>query len=200
MAVNTNSGKPIRLVATYTSSGTFTPPTGTTAVFASIHGAGGGGGAGGYDSNSRYGGGNVGGSGGSNIIAGTWVQVVPGVAASVTIGAGGAGVMNEAGAAGGTTSFDGAFSVTGANGGSVGQSGSPTYGPGTAGNAGGSSASSTLSALPPSNIALPRAGFTVSTLNSGGGNGGGGGGGRSTAGSPNSTGGTGQSGIIYIYA
>jgi len=194
MALNQSFGTPIRLSATFTSSGTYTPPAGTTAVFVSIHGAGGGGGAGSTDSNGRYGSGNIGGTGGVGAIAGTWVQVTPGTGCSVSIGAGGG---NQA--AGGTTNFDNAFSVTGGNAGGNSPGGPSNSFPGSAGNSGSGSSSSSLTALPPSASALPRASSTILVANSGGQPGGNGGPGVNTA-APTSVGGTGASGIVYIYS
>ena len=99
----------------FTSSGTFTAPTGVTKVYLTM--IGGGGGGGGSDTAAAGGGGG----------AGAWVinypfTVTPGNNYTVTIGAGGAGSTgagNPPGSTGGTTSFD-TVSVLGGGGGNSG--------------------------------------------------------------------------------
>jgi hypothetical protein len=158
MAININPGANLRHVATYTSSGTFKVPEGTSVVFASIRGASGGGGFGQSDTN-RYGGQN-GRVGGNGLVAGGFVQVTPGRDHTVTIGAAGGG-----GGTGGTSSFDGAITVTGGTGGSQ----------TSAGTAGQASAVTSLTTLPPNSASSARAaGFiTQSTGANAGGSGGG---------------------------
>jgi hypothetical protein len=157
MAININPGTPIRHVATYTSSGTFTPPAGVTTAFVSMHSAtGGGGGAAGQDN------GNGGGQGGLGLVVGSFVEVIPGVACTVTIGAAGAlGVSNvgrynspraASGGTGGTTSFDGNFFVTGSVGGQggVGRDQGNTVGDaGAALTSGAATGTTTLTSLSP---------------------------------------------------
>lgn len=97
-------------VQRFTSSGTFTAPTGITKVYISMCGGGGGG------ANNKGGGG-----GGGAYIIGFPFTVVPGNNYTVTIGAGGAGgadVGNTDGTIGGTTSFD-SISVLGGSGGTA---------------------------------------------------------------------------------
>ena len=112
MAININPGAPLRHVATFNSSGTFTPPTGTNLAFVSVVGSG----SGGYGSAPNIAG-NTGFTGG---VAGAYVQVVGGSPHVVTVGAGGAGAGSSgnflAPGTGGTTSFDGRISITGAGG------------------------------------------------------------------------------------
>ena len=114
MSIDRNPGTPIRHVASFNSSGTFTPPPGTNLAFVSTVGAG----SGGYSA-SRYGTGATGHAGG---VAGAYVQVIGGSPHVVTVGAGGSAGdstasdnMNAPGR-GGTTSFDGRLTITGAGG------------------------------------------------------------------------------------
>lgn len=96
----------------FTSSGSWTCPTGITQIY--VDAAAGGGGGYGVSGSST---GGAGGGGGS-ALAGAPYTVVPGTAYPVTIGAGGAGgaAGGNAGAAGGTTSFGTLFSLTGGGG------------------------------------------------------------------------------------
>jgi hypothetical protein len=164
----------LRHLQSFVSSGSFYPPAGTTVVFVSVHGASGGGGTG----NPRYSP-NTGGTGGAGKISGGYVQVNPGAPHGVTIGAG------TAGATGGTTSFDGAITITG---GSVG--GYSIYGGAGAGSAGTPSATTSLTTLNPSNNAVVR----VTSFNTSNTNVAGGAGGASSA-----TGSAGSSGQVHIY-
>jgi len=112
MAINTNPGSPLRLVGSITTSGNFSVPAGTSVAFVSIHSSTGGGG-GSQGPGPRYSLSGAGAAGGTGIVAGAWVQVVPGSTYPVVIGAGGSagtGGSNNAavsGGVGGTTSFDG---------------------------------------------------------------------------------------------
>lgn len=89
-------------MAVYTSSTTWTVPSGITKI--KVHATGGGGG--GYGGNSTY---NAGGDGGPS--AGTaigYFSVTPGASYTITIGAGGSGgVSGNAGGSGGNTTFVG---------------------------------------------------------------------------------------------
>jgi len=165
----------LRHIQTFTSSGTFYPPAGTTVVFVSIHGASGGGGG----ARRRYSGNLTGGVGGVGKISGGYVQVNPQAPHSVVVGGGGAGgnfaytgyyTQGYTGATGGTTSFDGAiFNFGGAGGNGAGD----WIGNGNAGSAGSSNAQTALTTLTPSNSASPRvSGFSISNTNIAGGNGG----------------------------
>jgi len=158
----------------FTSTGTFTAPTGVTKIFITMCGGGGGGG--------RDDGTSGGGGGG----AGAWIirtafTVVAGNNYTVTVGTGGAGATapSTSGAAGGNTSFTDANSITvTCNGGSGG-------GIGGGGNGG--------AALGAYNASEATAGTPVTTVGGNGGtapSGGRGGGG----GNPFGTGGTGGSG------
>jgi hypothetical protein len=102
---------------TFTSSGTFTVPTGITSVWVTMTGGGGSGGAG-----ISFDGGPSGAAGAFTIKRA--VSVTAGASITVTIGGGGAGVAagiaaTTAGGRGGTTSF-GSVSVTGGYGGRFG--------------------------------------------------------------------------------
>jgi hypothetical protein len=161
-----------RHVQTFTSTGTFTPPLGVNQVYVSIEGATGGcGGIGAHST--RYGNvpGGAGGNGGAGAIVGAWVQVLPGVAYTVTIGAGGStggdGRLNVGtggqGSTGGTTGFDGVLTVSGGTGG---YGSGPYSGNGSAGSTGALAyARTSLTTLSPSSSATPRVG-TVTTSGS----------------------------------
>jgi hypothetical protein len=103
----------------FTANGTFTVPTGITAVSVSLWAGGGGGKGGGSGASSNAG---VAGNGGTvNAI----VTVTPGASISVTVGAGGNGSSGSAsttsnGSTGGTTSFGSLASITGGGGGGTG--------------------------------------------------------------------------------
>lgn len=160
MAINTSPGTPVRHVATFNSSGTWNAPQGVSLAFVSVHGATGGGG-GRSGPGSRY----SGAAGGSSPIAAGWVQVNPGNPHTITVGAGGSAGTNvngdttgNTGGVGGTSSFDGAITVTGGNGGV----GANRYGNNnTVGTLGASSARTTLPTVSPSNATTIRvASFT----------------------------------------
>jgi len=194
MAININPGSPLRHVATFNSSGTFTPPPGTNLAFVSVVGAG----SGGYGG-VRYASGATGFTGG---IAGAYVQVVGGSPHVITIGAGGAG-GNAGGnqpmiapGTGGTTSFDGRLTITGSGGNtgarySGGSQNNPT-----------ASGATTLTTINPGANTLVSTG-NITSQNTGGGTAG------AAAGNPtgntpryqqgNVIGGTGGSGAIHVY-
>ena len=96
----------------FTTSGTFTVPTGVTSVYVTMCGGGGGGGGG--DGGSWVGAG--GGGGGSYV--NKQLTVTPGTGYTITIGAGGAGgARNANGSAGGSTSFGALLTAGGGGGG-----------------------------------------------------------------------------------
>ena len=107
----------------FTSSGTFTVPSGVTQVLVTLIGGGGGGSKGGGGSLSGAGG------GGGGVYYRTPVTVTPGSSIPVTIGSGGAGGTSSHidGYAGGTSSFGSYLSATGGGPGR-GQGGSSTGG------------------------------------------------------------------------
>lgn len=118
-------------VQTFTSSGTWTAPSGVTKVL--VTACGGGGGSGGCVA----GGGAAGGGGGGASVTRSQLTVVPGTAYTITIGAGGtAGTGN--GGTGGTTSFGALLSLAGGGGGASVAAGAIGAG-GSAGGSGGSS-------------------------------------------------------------
>ena len=89
----------------FTSSGTFTIPSGVTSVKATLVGGGGGGGAG-YQGTTGWAGGGGGGSGGAGI---TWITgLTPGNTLAITVGAGGGSNANG----GNTTISSGTQSIT----------------------------------------------------------------------------------------
>lgn len=118
MAINSFGSAPLRHIASYNSSGNFVVPAGVNSVFVSIHGASGGGAGGTTGSNNQGALSNNINKGGSGIISGAFVQVVPSSTYAIAIGAAGAGGnFGATGGTGGTTSFDSsAFSVTGSAG------------------------------------------------------------------------------------
>lgn len=99
----------------FTSSGTFTVPTGVTEIFVTACGGGGGGAGGGYTSSSQ---GWGGGGGASSILRTRSLTVTPGASVTVTIGAaGGGGGFHGNGGSGGTTTV-GSLQFMGGYGGS----------------------------------------------------------------------------------
>ena len=123
MAIDNISHSPLRHIATFVSSGTFTIPDGVGRVYATVEGARG----------NTHGGG----ASGTTIRHSGFVQVIPGKSAQVVIGATTSGNNQSAG----TTSFDGAITVTG-SGGNTFFSRYSTYG------TGGNSSSSATTSLP----------------------------------------------------
>ena len=89
----------LRHLQSFVSSGVFYPPAGTTVVYVAVLGA-----TGGVGSSGRY----SGGAGGAGPSSGGYVQVNPQAPHVVSIGAGGI----APGGSGGTTSFDGAITIT----------------------------------------------------------------------------------------
>ena len=197
MAINTSPGTALRHILTANSSTTWTAPAGVTVAFISVHSSSGGAGGGG---SSRYN--SPGGNSGTGGIAGAFVQVTPGLAHSITIGAGGAGGPGGqgngggAGSTGGTTNFDNAFTVPGGagGGGGTGPSGGAT---GPNGFASAPSGTTSLTTLSPAG-AIPRVGV-ITTQNVGGVAG------SSSVGTPGprygvgNTGGTGTAGFMHVY-
>ena len=121
----------------FTSSGTFTLPTGVTAIKATVVAGGGGGGA----TSNQSGGGGGGGGGGYAIQF--FTGLTPGNTLSVTVGGGGAGNSGANGSTGGTSSVASGtqsittVSATGGSGGTWSQSGNPGSGGGGGGTSGG---------------------------------------------------------------
>jgi len=164
MAININPGSPVRHVSTFTASGNFTPPPGINVAFISVHSSTGGGGGGGSGGSLSSG---TGGTSGDGKVSGAFVEVIPGVAHAIAIGAGGAGgaaptpgsryvaYTGGTGATGGTTTFDGtALAVPGSSGG-VGGFGGTRYryqgtNGGTGAVAGAPTGITSLTSLPPS--------------------------------------------------
>lgn len=102
-AMPADKGKPIS-VTSFTSSGTYTVPSGCTMILVQL--VGGGGGSAGYNE-----------SGGAGGFAEGYYSVSAGATYSVTIGGGGGGVGYYAGAGnGGTTSFGSLLSASGGHG------------------------------------------------------------------------------------
>ena len=201
MAININPGSPLRHVATYNTSGNWTAPAGTNLAFVSIHSATGGGAAG-HSRPQRYGQQLAGAAGGTGIVSGAYVQVTPGSAHVVTIGAAGAGgagggsdVNNAGGANGGTTTFDGAFSVTGTGGANAWTTSGRYSINSNVGASANSAGTTSLTSLNPGNTTLIRTG-TISNQATGAS--GGGAGGNATR-YNNNAGGTGANGIVHIY-
>ena len=110
----------------FTSSGTFTVPTGVTSVKVTVVGGGGGGGFGATSS------GGGGGGGGGGVAVEFVTGLTPGGTVAVTVGAGGA--IN--GGTGGTSSFGAFCSATGGGGGSANSVGNAAGGGGGSGSGG----------------------------------------------------------------
>ena len=163
----------------FTSSGTFTVPTGVTRVIAYVWGGGGGGGWG--DGS----GGTYGGNGGFGAAYITGLS--PGASITVTVGGGGNGATYSGnGSTGSTSSFGSYLSCTGGSGGITstpvyGSDGSPTF--------------SSSTALLKNNNTYHGGGTKGDGVGGGGGmSGGGGGGGLATGGKANGPGSDGSSG------
>lgn len=114
MAINSMNQPPLRHLARFISSGTFTIPEGASRLYVSVNGAQGVSSQGGTRGNSARGNG--------------YVNVVPGKTAQIIIGA---GTSAGSGSQAGTTSFDGAIIVTGSSSGSTGRYGAQSGSAGT---------------------------------------------------------------------
>ena len=114
MAINSMTQPPLRHLGRITSSGTFTVPEGSSRLYVSVNGAQGTNSQGGTRGNSARGNG--------------YVNVIPGKSAQVVIGA---GTSAGSGARAGTTTFDGAITVTGGSSGAQGRYGSESGSAGT---------------------------------------------------------------------
>lgn len=106
----------------FTSSGTYTPSTGTKFVYVELIGAGGAGGGAVVTNSSQVstGTGGTAGSYGAAVFSSGFSGV------SVTVGTGGVGVTGATGGNGGTSSFGALLSCPGGNGGTVGTAGAPS--------------------------------------------------------------------------
>ncbi len=122
----TSTGLPGSQGQVFTSSGTFTVPSGITAVKVTVLGGGGGGGS----ARTPTCGVSRGGGGGGGGLAIKFVTgLTPGGTVSVTVGGGGAGgTPNNAGSTGGTSSFGAYCSATGGGGGGNGFNGTGSVG------------------------------------------------------------------------
>jgi hypothetical protein len=209
MAINTNPGKPIRQLATYNASGNFVTPAGTNVVFVSVRTATGGGGQAG---SARYGQGQPGASGNAaanGIVSSAWVQVIPGITYAVVVGAAGAGATTaagqgapgNAGAVGGTSSFDGAiFTVPGSAGGTGGGrylADGNRY-TGTASNVITPTGGTTLGLVNPGPSTIPRTG-TIANQTTGGSAGGNGGSPGVSSSTPKPGGNSGVAAQMFVY-
>jgi hypothetical protein len=119
---------PLHGIARYTSSGTFTAPTGVTQIYVSGCGGGGGGAGSVAIGSTGFISAAGGGGGAGNSLVRAPVTVVPGTTYSFTIGAAGAaGAAGNSGGPGGTTSFAaGSIALGGGGGGAVGAAGAST--------------------------------------------------------------------------
>jgi hypothetical protein len=109
MAIDRFAQPPLRHVGKFTSSGTFVIPANQNKIFVTVTGARGG--------RSNQSGGAA---SGAAISSGGFIEVNGGSTLAVVIGAGGASALND-GATGGTTTFDGAITVTSSAGGNYNQ-------------------------------------------------------------------------------
>ena len=164
MAIDVTKSGTLTFVGQYNSSGNFVAPPTANEVYVVLRaGGGGGGGTNNYPPGYNGTGGGVGGSVGAS------VAVVPGFTYAVTVGAGGAAGANSSngqeapgsGATGGSSTFDGnTLIASGGNGG--GRGGQHAWGQSNAspaGNAGGSSAESTLLATAPAGAGVKVSGI-----------------------------------------
>ena len=103
------TGYPVPTRQVFTSSGTWTKPTGCQLAYVMVIGGGGAGGGGRVTGASQC---SVGGGGGSGGVAVAFVDVTAISSVTVTVGAGGAGVSGGTGGDGGTSSF-GAYASAG---------------------------------------------------------------------------------------
>ena len=124
-----DAGGGLQSIQTFTSSGTYTKPSGINKVKVIVTGAGGGGGGG----SSNYNGGTGGGAGGTAIELIDVSSLSSTVAVTVGTGGGG-GSSNATGGTGGTSSFGAYCSATGGNGG--GGADQAIYGTGGTGSSG----------------------------------------------------------------
>lgn len=105
IAASGTSGGGLRNVLYFTSSTTWTVPSGVTGAKVTVVGGGAGGGK---NSNTEAGGG-----GGAGGYAQAFVSLTPGQGISITVGAGGAGATSANGASGGTSSFGAVVTASG---------------------------------------------------------------------------------------
>ena len=125
MATGQFFNPPLRHIGRATASGTFVIPASVSKVYVTVTGA-------------RGGQGGQGAQPGAALANGGFVEVLPGSTAQLIIGAGGTSAQQASG--GGTTSFDGAITVTGSGGGSY----DPRYGSASTGGTGSRSDASSL--------------------------------------------------------
>lgn len=121
-AISAASGRLLGAPQIFTSSGTYTPSTGTKFVYVELIGAGGAGGGAVVTNSSQVstGTGGTAGSYGAAVFSSGFSGV------SVTVGTGGVGVTGATGGNGGTSSFGALLSCPGGNGGTVGTAGAPS--------------------------------------------------------------------------
>jgi hypothetical protein len=177
-------------LATFTASGTFTPPTGVTSVDVLIVGGGGGGGAG-----AGTGPGGGGGAGGVQWFTG--VAVTPGSGVAVTVGAGGLAVSAAPGASGGSSSFAApGGTLTSLGGGGGGRFTGPSAGVAGASGGGGAAVGSGAAALGGAGTAgQGNAGGSGNSTTNASSRSGGGGGGAGAVGTAATTGTGGNGGV-----
>lgn len=181
-------------IQVFSTSGTWTQPTGITKVYVKLWGSGGGGG--GSNGSTYYGGG-----GGMGGYAEGVIAVTGNV--TVTVDQGGAGGDAANGTAGGTTSFAGTTTIqsTGGGGGveslgSAGNGGSGGVGSGGSFNLTGASGASGSSSPPPVTGVFGLGTSSVNPATAGLGTGAGGTGSKNTGGA---TGGAGSAGLVVVY-
>lgn len=149
MATGQFFNPPLRHIARVSASGTFVIPQTVSKVFVTVTGARGG--------RSTT---NGGADAGAAISAGGFVEVLPGSTAQIIIGAGGVTGSNS-GTAGGSTTFDGAITVTSSNGGNY----DTRYGANTSGSVGSRSDASSLPTGSPSGAIARVSGATTTGPN-----------------------------------
>lgn len=163
-------------IRTFTSSGTFTPPTGVTSVEYLVVAGGGAGGS--------WGGAWSGGGGGAG---GMWigsVGVTAGTPYAITVGGGGTPVANADGGNGGNTVFQGVATVFGGGGGSGGDHAGVAGGSGGGGLANNGSFPGGAGTAPQGNAGGSGAGYVNNVYVGGGGGGAGGAGGGADPNNP----------------
>jgi len=147
MAVDNISHSPVRHIASFVTSGTFSVPEGVSKVYVTVEGTRG----------STHGGGTP----GSSHRASGYVEVIPNKTAIITIGA----TTSASNTTAGTTSFDGAITVPGSGSNTLDTRYGPSYGTGAA--AAATSATTSLPTGAPGGAIVRVSSFTTASYTPG---------------------------------